>query len=364
MMTVPLVAKYAMALGAELTTASTVAGLMSMVSLVVCPFAGALADRVSRKWILVFANLGYGICLCLHGICTGIPMLVVMRLLTGIFFSVCSVTNIAFASSFIAKERTGEGLGYISLASIAAQAVGPGIGLSLASAGGYSNTFLAAGLFSFGCIAAILPLKYVWEQKSPSAAAPGKRFALKNLYAAELTCFMLMAALFSSGNGMVSTYLAIIAEERQIANISLFFTVYSVFLIAIRPFTGKLLDRKGVFIILVPSFLFAALGMILVGVGSGLGIMLAAAVFKALGQGNGQPSIQAHSVKVLSRERAGVASSTVMIGQNVGNALAPIIGSFFVKSFGYTAMFCGFGVIMAAAGLLLILIQSRIEQKH
>ena len=50
MMTVPLVAKYAMALGAELTTASTVAGLMSMVSLVVCPFAGALADRVSRKW--------------------------------------------------------------------------------------------------------------------------------------------------------------------------------------------------------------------------------------------------------------------------------------------------------------------------
>ena len=360
MMTVPLVAKYALALGAELTLASTVAGLMSLVSLVVCPFAGALADKVSRKWILVFANLGYGICLCLHAVCTNIPLLIVMRLLTGIFFSVCSVTNVAFSASFIPKERTGEGLGYISLAAIVAQAVGPGIGIAIAAGSDYARTFLVAGLFPFVCIATILPLKYVRE-KMP--AAPSKKHSLKNLYAADLTCFMLMAALFSAGNGMVSTYLTIIAEEREIANISLFFTVYSLFLIAIRPFTGRLLDRKGVFVILVPSFLFAALGMVFVGVGGSLGVLLAAAVFKALGQGNGQPSIQAYSVKKLSRDRSGVASSTVLIGQNVGNAVAPIVGSFFVKSFGYTAMFCGFGVFMAAAGLVLIFIQSRTDKR-
>ena len=52
-----------------------------------------------------------------------------------------------------------------------------------------------------------------------------------------------------------------------------------------------------------------------------------------------------------------------MIGQNVGNALAPIVGSFFVKSFGYTGMFCGFGGLMAAAGLALIAVQYFIEKK-
>ena len=360
MMTVPLVAKYALSLGAELTLASTVAGLMSLVSLVVCPFAGALADKISRKWILVFGNLGYGICLCLHAVCVNIPLLIVMRLLTGIFFSVCSVTNIAFSASFIPKERTGEGLGYISLASIVAQAIGPGIGIAIAAGSDYARTFLVAGLFPLLCVAAIMPLKY-HREAVPAGAA--KKLSLKNLYAVELTCFMLMAALFSAGNGMVSTYLTIIAEEREIANISLFFTVYSVFLIAIRPFTGRLLDKKGVYVILVPSFLFAALGMVLVGVGGSLGVLLAAAVFKALGQGNGQPSIQAYSVKMLSRERSGVASSTVMIGQNVGNAVAPIVGSFFVKSFGYTGMFCGFGAVMAAAGLALIFIQSKVIER-
>ena len=361
MMTVPLVAKYALELGAELTLASTVAGLMSLVSLVVCPFAGMLADKISRKWILVFGNLGYGICLVLHSVCTSIPLLIVMRLLTGVFFSVCSVTNIAFASSFIAKERTGEGLGFISLAQIVAQALGPSIGLKLVEVSSFQLTFLIAGIFPLVCIACILPLKY--RKPEPAPGAVKQKFSFRNLYAVELTCFMLMAALFSAGNGMVSTYLAIIADERQIANISVFFTVYSVFLIIIRPFTGKLLDKKGVFVILVPSFVFAALGMIFVGIGSTLGMMLAAAVFKALGQGNGQPSIQAYSVKKLPKERSGVASSTVMIGQNVGNAVAPIIGSFFVKEFGYKGMFLGFGGILAVFGIALIGIQFMIEKK-
>ena len=363
MMTVPLVAKYALHLGAELKLASTIAGLMSLVSLVVCPFAGALADKVSRKWILVFANLGYGICLILHAVCTTIPMLIVMRLLTGVFFSVCSVTNIAFASSFIARERMGEGLGFISLAQIVAQAFGPTIGLSLVKYSSFQMTFLLAGIFPLICIGLLLPLRYHNPAPVDTDVRHKQKFSLKNLYAVELTCFMLMAALFSSGNGMVSTYLAIIADERAIEGISWFFTVYSLFLIAIRPVTGKLLDKKGIIIILIPSFIFAALGMIFVGISSTLGMMLAAAVFKALGQGNGQPSIQANSVKMLPKERAGVASSTVMIGQNVGNAIAPIIGSFFVKSFGYKGMFCGFGVFMAAAGIALILIQSMIDRK-
>lgn len=361
MMTVPLVAKYALALGAELTLASTIAGLMSLVSLVICPFAGMLADKISRKGILIIGNLGYGICLLLHSVCTNIPFLIVMRLLTGVFFSVCSVTNIAFSSSFIPKERVGEGLGFISLASIVAQAIAPSIGLGIAGKSSYQLTFLVAGVFPIICLACIAPLKYVKEQ--PSNGAVKKRFSLRNLYAVELTAFMLMAALFSAGNGMVSTYLAIIADERHIANISVFFTVYSLFLIAIRPFTGKLLDKKGVYIILIPSFIFAALGMVFVGIGSTLGMMIASSIFKALGQGNGQPSIQAHSVKLLPKERSGVASSTIMIGSNVGNAVAPIIGSFFVNAFGYRGMFCGFGGVLVAAGLLLLIIQYQLERK-
>lgn len=360
-MTVPLVAKYALSLGADLTLASTIAGIMSLVSLVVCPFAGALADRVNRKKILLAAGLGYAICLALHAVCTTTGMLIVMRMATGIFFSICSVTNIAFSSSFIPKQRMGEGLGYVALASIVAQAAGPSIGLSLVNISGYWMTFLMAGVSVFLCVLVIVFLPYK-DVKKP--ASEQKKVTFADIYAKEFTLFMLLAFLFSSGNGLVSTYLAIIADERSIAGISLFFTVYSIFMLLIRPLTGKLMDKKGVYFVLVPAVVFAALGMVLIGVGMSLGVLLIASVCKAFGQGNGTPTMQAHCVKKLDKSRAGVATSTIMIGQNVGNALAPIMGSYFVGGFGYKGMFCGAGLVILVGGMILVGIQYLKEKKE
>ena len=90
MMTVPLVAKYALSISGDLTTASTIAGLMSLVSLVICPFSGVITDRFNRKNLIVISSAGYGLTLFLHAFATTIPILIVLRLLTGVFFSICS----------------------------------------------------------------------------------------------------------------------------------------------------------------------------------------------------------------------------------------------------------------------------------
>lgn len=62
-MTIPLVAKYSLSLTPDLTLASTVSGLMSLVSLFICPFAGLLSDRFDRRKILIYSSAGYGIAL-------------------------------------------------------------------------------------------------------------------------------------------------------------------------------------------------------------------------------------------------------------------------------------------------------------
>ena len=59
-------------------------------------------------------------------------------------------------------------------------------------------------------------------------------------------------------------------------------------------------------------------------------------------------------MRTLDASKAGVAVSTIIIGQNLGNALAPIGGSFFVTAFGYEAMFCGMGVLTLLVGFLLL----------
>lgn len=48
-MTVPLVAKYVMTFGADITTASAVSGILSLVAMFMCPVAGVLSDRINKK---------------------------------------------------------------------------------------------------------------------------------------------------------------------------------------------------------------------------------------------------------------------------------------------------------------------------
>lgn len=360
MMTIPLVTEFAMTIGADLTMASTVSGLMSIVSMVVCPIAGFLADRISRKKILVFANLGYGLGFILHAFCTNLVSLFIVRSFTGIFFGVTNVVNIAYSANYISRERMGEGLGYVSLASIVAQAMGPSIGIWLLDSSGYAMTFIGAGLSAIVTMTIVLIMPDKEGKKDLSQA---KKIVLKDLFALEFTGFMLMAVLFSSANGLVSTYIKLIARERNIENIALFFTVYSASMVVLRPLTGKLMDKKGVFIILIPAFFFAAFGMTCIGIGQSLGMMLAAGLFKALGQGSGTPSLQAYCVKTLDKSRAGVASSTILIGQSIGNAVSPIVGSFVVKSSGYEVLFLGAGAIVLSGGLILLMIQRTLDKK-
>ena len=134
MMTLPLVLEYAKEIGAGLTLASTAASLMSFVSLVICPFAGYISDRFDRKKILLICSAGYGIFLMAHMLASNIAVLMFCRVGTGIFFSLLSVTNMAFSTIFIPRARMGEGLGYAALANILAQAVGPAVGLGIAAA--------------------------------------------------------------------------------------------------------------------------------------------------------------------------------------------------------------------------------------
>ena len=348
-MTFPLVASFALGLGAELTVASSIAGIMSLIGMFMSPVAGVLSDRMNRKRLLMCTELLYALFLLGHAFATTIPFLVFLRAGTGVFFTINSVLTTAYASEFIPRDRMGEGLGYFGLVMPLAQAVGP----ALRDAMGFGAPFIAASIstvISFACVV-ILP----YEAKPAGPNAKQHSLKLNDLFAVEFLSLMLLATLFSSANGLATTYLDILATERNIPNISLFFTAYAVALVFTKPLSGKLQDKKGLYFVMIPAVVFAALGTFLVGIAFSLGMMVLAAVCRAFGQGAGTPCLQAHTVRTLDTSKAGVAVSTIMIGQNLGNALAPIGGSFFVESFGYEGMFCGVGVATLFIGMLLLL---------
>ena len=344
-MTVPLVTKYVMTFGADITAASAVSGILSLVAMFMCPVAGVLSDRMNKKKLLLITEAAYALCLGLHAFAGSLIALLLLRAVTGIFFSISNVLTVAYASSYIPKSKMGEGLGYI--------------GLGLRDSMGYGAAFIGAAIAAAAALLCVVALPY----EAPASSGQKKSLKFNDIFAARFLWLMLLTALFSSANGLISTYLDILASERSIANISIFFTVYSVVLIIFKPLTGKLLDTRGMYFVIIPAVVFAALGMFFVGIASSLWIMLIAAVCKALGQGAGTPTIQAHAVKMLDQSQSGVAVSTIQIGQSLGNSIAPVLGSFLVEPFGYQTMFCGFGGIILAAGFLFLFLQAHREKK-
>ena len=358
-LTYPLVARFSLTLNPDITLAGTIAGLMSLMSLFICPFAGLLSDRFSRKRILQVSSICYASVLLMHALIRTIPGLIILRLLVGVFFSINSVTVVAFSTAFIPQSRIGEGLGYTALANVLAQAAGPAIGLKLVEVSGYPATFILASVSALLCAVVITVLPYREEQNKEK-----KKFSFNDLFAAEFTGFMLLSALFSGCSGLVATYLAILADQRGIANIALFFTVYSLCMVVFRPYSGKVYDRKGVYFVLIPAIISTACAMVLIGFGKTLAVMIAASLFNALGQGAGVPILQADVIRKLDKSRTGVATSTIQIGQNIGNALAPMAGSFMVKALGYQAMYLSAASLIILAGFFLLFLQRMKEVRQ
>lgn len=357
-MVTPLMSKYALSFDAPLALAATISSLMSAVALVLRPVSGMCSDRYNRKSIIFIANAVTSVCLAAYAFVPGVTSLTAVRLVHGVVFSFSGVASMAFNTSFMPHDRIGEGLGWMALSNIISSAVGPNLGMWIVENSGYTVCFLLAAAF---CIVSTLLLALV--PCTHVKPAERKRITFSNLISLRILPYACIMGLFSSGNALTNTYLSLIGDERGIANIGLFFTAYSVAMVAVRPLSGKLLDRRGLKIMMYPSLVIAAVGMVMLGSAHSLWMVIVAGVLKALGQGNGSPSVQAACIKLLGRERAGVVSSTCYIGQDLGHSVAPLLGSFAAESLGYGGMFYIYAGILLVGGGLIYYLKDKYDQR-
>ncbi len=358
-MVTPLISSFAISLGAPLTIATTIASIMSVTALFLRPVSGLFSDRYNRKTIILISNALVALCLFLMMFAKTVAMLFIVRLLHGIAFSFNGVALMAFNTMFIPKSRLGEGMGWMALGTTLSQAMGAPVGLKLVEWGGYTLCFAVAGVI---CLIGILIIVFMPYKHEPKPQTDGK-FDINNLISLRILPYAFILCLFSSGNGIVNSLMVLFGEERGIGNIALFFTVYSLSMVAIRPFAGKLVDRRGLKIILYPSILLFGIAFFLLGGAYSLWVVLVAAAIKAISQGAGAPGIQSTCLKQIGREKAGVVSSTCFIGQDIGNAVSPIISGFVVEKFGYTVLFRGFSIIFVIGAVILFYLKTKSDEK-
>ncbi len=355
----PQLSKYAMSLGASLSLAGTIVGLQSGMAMFLRPFSGAANDVINRKHVMIGSIMVACVAFTGYMLFNTVSAMIVCRLLQGFAFAFMSVARTAFATEYIPKDRMGEGVAFTSFGVVLSQAIGPGIGLWLSDKYGYNICFFVSLILSLAgaVVLALLPYKHVKREVKKN------RFKFSNLLSVEVLPYAFLAGLFSISIQLANSFLALLADERGIAGVAIFFTIYSLISLVMRPIAGKILDRFGLPVLLYPSFVFASLTFVLLGAAQSLMLIVVAGVFRAMSLGVAIPSIQGMAIKRLGREKAGVASATIFIGQDLLSTLAPMAGGVLATSIGYGNMFyCFAGFVLI--GIPLYMLLQRSEKKR
>jgi len=344
-------AQYAVDCGIGLGLAGVLTGLFSLVALVGRPVSGVLSDTMRQKSLMIISVSGIVISALVYPLCRTPFSLFLIRVLHGLFFSLNGTVNMAFAAAFVPRTRMGEGMGYFGLTSILAQAVAPSMGFALARAYGYNALFYTVCILNAAALVMMIFLKDPSDVKVKDKKEK-KKISWSSLCLFKLLPYSGFTAAISMVNGICSSFLALLGASRGMDDVGIFFTVTAIVLAVVRPFSGKLNDRKGLDAVVYPGYVCSFIALILIGVMNAPWMLVVAAVFKALGQGMAQPAFQAECIRSVGEDQRGAAVGTYYIGADVGNGFAPVIGGYIAEQFGYEALSFGAAGVMALCFVL------------
>ncbi|MCL1849018.1 MAG: MFS transporter, partial [Clostridiales bacterium] len=327
-----LLAIYADSLGASASAIGLVISAFSISSILFRFISAPIMDTYNRKYIVVLSTLLLAGAFWGFSISGSIQMLLAFRLMQGCGMAFGNACCLAMVADMLPKDKYATGIGYYSMAQVVSQAIGPSVGLWLGGMFGYKMTFVINSCVML--LAAFLAMQIKLEFKQTKKL----KLSLNNIIAKEALIPAGVMLLLITGT-ITTSFLIVFAASRGVTqNIGLYFTVSAVTMLATRPIIGKMTDKYGLTAICIPALFSNVLCFFIISYSSSLGGFLLAAFVSAFGSGACQPAMQALSLKAVTPDRRGAASSTNYIGMDLGNLIGPTIAGNIAQSIGYVPM--------------------------
>ena len=190
------------------------------------------------------------------------------------------------------------------------------------------------------------------KEKTIKAETVRRKLSLNDFIEKKALPVSIMAMMISFSYASIMSFISTFAASKNLLSYaSLFFVVFAISMMSLRPFTGKIYDRKGASYVIYPAISLFAIGLITLSqVENVTGLMLAA-VFIGMGFGSAQPCLQTISIQRSPKDRIGHATSTFFTFYDLGIAIGSIALGYIIASQGYTLTY-----ILCAVTTLLSLI--------
>lgn len=344
--------------GAE-SQVGLIMGAFAISAVLTRPLSGRIVDFWSRKTGLRIGALIYWLTPALYTFAATVPVMFGLRFLHGIGIAIYTTAGSVYVADNAPAARRGEAMGYYGMAMNLAMAIGPALGVALIDHIGFDGLFWLAsflGLLSFVLV------QFLHEPIRPHLYGehPAGRPALFSR-AALFPGFVAMCMTMTFGT--VVSFLPLFVQQHQLGNAGLFFVVYSVVVVILRPVSGRLSDRFGRATIIIPGMFFLALSMLTLAYSVSMSGLLCAAVLQGIGFGAVHPSIMALVVDRSTAHDRGPALATVMMAFDIGVGFSAIgLGQVLERTDFTTMYLCAAGI--AALGTLAVIVATFLQREE
>jgi MFS family permease len=270
-------------------------------------------------------------------------VLCLIRLLNGFAYGLSSNTNMTIVSSIIPKERSGEGVGYYSMAQMVSMAIGPLLAIRLASGGNFETVFaFSAFLPAIGLL--FLPFERLGDLTRSlrvEAKASAEKLSILDGFVERRVLPIALFTLFAfTLHSTLMPFMSLYAEAIDLtAAAGFFFLVNAIAVLITRPFVSKRFDRMGANAVIVPGLIVCAAGFLLLSQSHSGWMLLVSAVLIGIGSGAVQPASLATVVHLTPKHRLGMGNATYFMALDSSAALGPILGGAFIPFVGYRGLY-------------------------
>ena len=326
------VTEYATSMGTTATIAGLVSGIYIFGGLCSRIYSGNALARIGwKRTALIFMSFHFIACLLYFAV-NNVELLLIVRFIHGIGFGASANAIVTIASEILPKSRFGEAFGYFMLGTTIAVGLGPYIGGALYDIFGSDGSFLAASLFSFIALMAMILIKV---DEPDHDITSNEYTGLEKVFEYKAIPVSLFTALTSLGYvSILSFYRLYAAEVNLTYAFSWFFIIYSIVLIVSRPIAGKIQDKHGDMIICVTGIIAQTVGLFLIAVVPSTLTVIVCAVCAALGFGTLNSACTTIVTRNASEARRPYAVSTFFIFCDATMGFGPaLLGSFAVAGY-------------------------------
>jgi MFS family permease len=360
----PTLPLYIEDVGATKQQIGLVMGCFAIGLLLFRSLLGRLADRHSRKIVLLIGMAVVAIAPLGYMVVKSIPLLMAIRAFHGISIAAFTTGYSVLVGDIAPVKNRGEVIGYMSLVNPIGMAIGPALGGFLQAGVGYSALFLLSACLGFVglfCTSQILsPPSADSEQQSDATSNQFWRL----LAAPRIRIPALVMLLVGLSFGTLSTFVPLFIKSTGVdLNAGLFYTAAAIASFSVRIFTGRASDRYGRGLFITISLIFYTLSMLNLWMADSAVAFLVAAIVEGSGAGILIPMIAAMMTdRSLPHER-GRMFGLCMVGFDLGIAIAgPVLGSV-AEQVGYRNIF-GFASGLTFLAIIIFLTQSSKDLPH